>query len=57
MSLTSFILAACITQARRFSSDCGLLDQPSAVAIGMKLTTWISHELFVINKVQEYHYR
>ena len=72
MSLTSFILAACIAQARRLSSGCGLHDQPSVVAIGLKLATcepksqmelhWISHEkLFVhnikYNKVQEYHYR
>ena len=39
MSLTSFILAACIAQARRFSSGCGLLDHSSVVAIGLKLTT------------------
>ena len=39
MSLTSFILAACIAQARYFNSDCGLLDQPSVVAIGLKMTT------------------
>ena len=32
MSLTSFISAACIAQARRFSSGCGLLDQPPVVA-------------------------
>ena len=39
MSLTNFILAACIAQARHLSSGCGLLDQPSVVAIGLKLTT------------------
>ena len=39
MSLTSFILAACIAQARRLSSGCGLLDQLSVVAIGLKLAT------------------
>ena len=39
MSFTSLILAACIAQARRFSSGCGLLGQPSVVAIGLKLTT------------------
>ena len=39
MSLTSVILAACIAQARRLSSGCGLLDQPSVVAIGLNLTT------------------
>ena len=38
MSLTSFMLAACIAQARRFSSGCGLLDHSSVVAIGLKLT-------------------
>ena len=39
MFLTSYMLAACIAQAWRLSSDCGLLDQPSVVAIGLKLTT------------------
>ena len=39
MSLTSFILAACIAQARRLSSGFGLLDQPSVVAMGLNLTT------------------
>ena len=39
MSLTSFILAACIAQALRLSSGCGLLDQPSVEAIGLKLVT------------------
>ena len=33
MSLTSK------AQAYHFSSGCGLLDQPSVVAIGLKLTT------------------
>ena len=32
MALTNFISAACIAQAWRFSSGCGLLDQPSAEA-------------------------
>ena len=39
MSLTSFILAACIAQAQCFSSGRGLLDHSSVVAIGLKLTT------------------
>ena len=43
MSLTSFILVACIAQARRFSSGYGLLDQPSVVAIGLKLTICVPY--------------
>ena len=39
MCLTSLILAACIAQAWHFSSGCGLRDQPSVVAIRLKLTT------------------
>ena len=39
ISMTCFILVACKAQARRLSSGCGLLDQSSVVAIGLKLTT------------------
>ena len=37
--LTNFTLAACIAQAWRFSSGCGLLDQTSVIAIGLKRAT------------------
>ena len=39
MNLFGEIMSTSKAQAYHFSSGCGLLDQPSVVAIGLKLTT------------------
>ena len=43
MSLTSFTIVTCKTQALHFGGGCGLSDQSSVVAIGLQLIIAIEY--------------